>query len=67
MNNTNEELIKYLNHVEESFKRLETIIRLVEIKVNYFADCFITHLEDHQTGDHSKWDLKEMKEEKNNG
>lgn len=54
----NEQLIDYLNNVEQSFKRLEIIIRLLEKKVDFFAKCFITHLEDHQKGDHTKWDLE---------
>lgn len=63
---TNEQLILYINHVEESFKRLEMIIRLLEKKLEFFSNCFITHLQDHQTGDHTKWDLPELKKEVNN-
>jgi len=53
----NEELIKYIEYVESSFKTLTTIIQLLEKKVEFLENSFITHLEDHQKGDHSKWQL----------
>jgi len=57
--NTTIELMKYIENVESSFKALQTIIKLLEKKIDYLQDQFIKHLEDHQTGDHTKWELSE--------
>lgn len=53
----NEQFIKYIEYVESSFKSLTTIIQLLEKKVEFLENSFITHLEDHRSGDHSKWQL----------